>query len=59
MQERVRLVNGTFSIESVRGRGTTIRVQIPVRADQKINGEKRTRDFLPKRGLSTKKIKLS
>ncbi len=29
MQERVRNVNGTFSIESVAGSGTTIRVQIP------------------------------
>jgi hypothetical protein len=29
MQERVRLVNGTFSIESGSGRGTRVRVQIP------------------------------
>lgn len=32
MQERVRLVNGTFAIESIPGRGTRIRVQIPLRA---------------------------
>lgn len=29
MQERVRLVNGEFSIESTPGRGTTVRVDIP------------------------------
>ncbi len=32
MQERVRLVNGTFAIESVPGRGTTVRVKIPFHA---------------------------
>lgn len=32
MQERVRLVNGVFAIESVPKRGTTVRVQIPVPA---------------------------
>jgi signal transduction histidine kinase len=31
MQERVRLVNGQFAIESVPKRGTTVRVQIPLR----------------------------
>lgn len=30
MQERVRLVNGEFAIESVPRRGTTVRVQIPL-----------------------------
>ena len=30
MQERVRLVNGQFAIESVPKRGTTVRIQIPV-----------------------------
>jgi len=30
MQERVRLVNGQFAIESVPKRGTTVRVQIPL-----------------------------
>lgn len=30
MQERVRLVNGQFAIESVPRRGTTVRVQIPI-----------------------------
>ena len=30
MQERVRLVNGEFAIESVPKRGTTVRVQIPL-----------------------------
>jgi PAS domain S-box-containing protein len=58
MQERVRLVNGTFSIESTRGRGTTVRVQIPIRSGQKINGEKRTRDPIPARVPTTKKTKL-
>jgi signal transduction histidine kinase len=29
MQERVRLVNGQFAIESTPRRGTTVRVQIP------------------------------
>lgn len=33
MQERVRLVNGEFAIESVPKRGTTVRVQIPLRAE--------------------------
>jgi hypothetical protein len=30
MQERVRLVNGRFSIDSAPRRGTTVRVQIPI-----------------------------
>lgn len=33
MQERVRLVNGEFAIESVPKRGTTVRVQIPLPAE--------------------------
>lgn len=33
MQERVRLVNGEFAIESVPKRGTTVRVQIPLPTD--------------------------
>lgn len=59
MQERVRLVNGTFSIESVPGRGTTVRVQIPVGSQQKFTGEKRLRDSTAKRHPTTKKIKTS
>ncbi len=59
MQERVRLVNGTFSIESVRGRGTTIRVEIPIRPDGKINGANGRVLPAPRRTLSTKKTKLS
>jgi signal transduction histidine kinase len=35
MQERVRLVNGTFAIESGSGRGTRVRVQIPFDAQSK------------------------
>ena len=35
MQERVRLVNGTISIESGPGRGTRVRVQIPFDAQTK------------------------
>ena len=31
MQERVRLVNGTFSIESQSGKGTVVRIRIPLR----------------------------
>lgn len=58
MQERVRLVNGTFSIESVRGRGTTVRVQIPLRQASKVNGEKRVGLLSSKRPPSTKKTKL-
>jgi PAS domain S-box-containing protein len=34
MQERVRLVNGEFAIESVPRRGTTVRVQIPLSSAQ-------------------------
>ena len=30
MQERVRLVNGQFAIESAPKRGTTVRVQVPL-----------------------------
>lgn len=41
MQERVRLVNGTFSIESIPGKGTTVRVQLPVSPAQKITGAMR------------------
>jgi len=44
MQERVRLVNGTFSIESMFGKGTTIRVQLPVREHPKKNGATRLRN---------------
>jgi signal transduction histidine kinase len=29
MKERVEMVNGTFTIESIPGRGTTVRVEIP------------------------------
>ena len=32
MQERVRLVNGRFTLESAPGEGTTVRVEIPVNA---------------------------
>lgn len=31
MRERVELVGGTFDIESINGKGTTVRVQIPLR----------------------------
>jgi PAS domain S-box-containing protein len=41
MQERVRLVNGTFSIESLPGKGTTVRVRLPGCSAQKINGATR------------------
>jgi signal transduction histidine kinase len=41
MQERVRLVNGQFAIESVPRRGTTVRVQIPFAP--KANGEAKPR----------------
>jgi PAS domain S-box-containing protein len=34
MQERVRLVNGEFAIESVPKRGTTVRVQIPLSTER-------------------------
>jgi PAS domain S-box-containing protein len=34
MRERVRLVNGEFSIESMPGCGTTITVRVPLRAEQ-------------------------
>ncbi|HEU0038189.1 MAG TPA: ATP-binding protein, partial [Verrucomicrobiae bacterium] len=34
MQERVRLVNGRFAIESAPGRGTTVRVEIPFKSDK-------------------------
>jgi signal transduction histidine kinase len=32
MQERVRLINGEFSIDAVPGRGTTVRVHVPIRS---------------------------
>ncbi len=41
MQERVRLVNGQFAIESVPRRGTTVRVEIPFAS--KANGEPKPR----------------
>lgn len=41
MQERVRLVNGTFSIESLPGKGTTVRVRLPGCSAQKITGATR------------------
>ncbi len=34
MQERVRLVNGSFTVESQPGKGTTIRVGIPLQTDE-------------------------
>jgi len=33
MRERARLVNGSFAIESTPGRGTTVRVEVPVSTD--------------------------
>lgn len=38
MQERVRLVNGEFAIESVPKRGTTVRVQIPLSPERAESG---------------------
>jgi signal transduction histidine kinase len=32
MRERAEMVGGTFAIESIRGQGTTVRVQIPIRS---------------------------
>jgi signal transduction histidine kinase len=44
MQERVRLVHGDFSIESAAGRGTKVRVQLPLGSNNSIalngNGDK-------------------
>jgi NarL family two-component system sensor histidine kinase YdfH len=34
MQERVRLVNGSFEIESAEGKGTVLEIQIPVSGDK-------------------------
>ncbi len=59
MQERVRLVNGTFSIESIPGQGTTVRVQLPVRGGQKFTGEKRASESSALRVLTIKKTKIS
>ncbi len=42
MQERVRLVNGKFSIESASGNGTRVRVKVPL--DTQPNGRPRQRD---------------
>jgi signal transduction histidine kinase len=38
MQERVRLVRGRFAVESTRGQGTTVRVEVPFKADALRNG---------------------
>ncbi len=32
MRERVELMGGTFNIESAPGRGTTVRIEVPVRS---------------------------
>ncbi len=40
MQERVRLVNGNFAVESEVGKGTTVRVEIPVPVSSVISYEK-------------------
>ena len=42
MQERVRLVNGRFSIESTSGNGTRVRVKVPL--DLHVNGRVRQAD---------------
>jgi signal transduction histidine kinase len=52
MQERVRLVNGTLSIESVPGKGTTIRMRLPLRTGP----EKRTRDSSASRVLGIREL---
>jgi signal transduction histidine kinase len=39
MQERVRLINGEFAIESQPGKGTTVRIQIPLRPARKRPGK--------------------
>ncbi len=44
MQERVRLVDGKFSIESAPGRGTTVRVEIPLPFRHGTAGRKRLVD---------------
>jgi signal transduction histidine kinase len=31
MRERVEMVGGVFSVESTRGKGTTVRAQIPMK----------------------------
>ena len=45
MQERVRLVNGQFAIESVPSRGTTVRVEIPLPANEPLEAEPTTLAF--------------
>jgi PAS domain S-box-containing protein len=40
MRERVEMVGGTFSVESVPGQGTTVRVEIPFANARKIPSEK-------------------
>jgi nitrate/nitrite-specific signal transduction histidine kinase len=41
MQERVRLVNGAFHIDSREGKGTTVRVDLPLprQASEKLKKE--------------------
>jgi signal transduction histidine kinase len=51
MQERVRLINGEFAVESRPGQGTTVRVQIPLIPARKRPG-KRSGTFLHPNGLN-------
>ena len=41
MQERVRLVNGEFAIESIPKRGTTVRVEIPLPSTDRVRSRPR------------------
>ena len=61
MQERVRLVKGCLSIDSVPGRGTCVRVKIPVEAkpNGKVNGAAGSNGHsLPPRSAQGQKAKL-
>jgi signal transduction histidine kinase len=40
MRERVEMVGGTFSVESVPGQGTTVRVEIPFAKSRKTPAKK-------------------
>ena len=54
MQERVRLVNGRFAIKSIRGKGTTVTIEVPFKAVSPSESPKGTNHKIELRGANAK-----
>jgi len=55
MQERVRLVNGRFGIKSIPGKGTSVTVEVPIKAVSPSGSPKGTNDEIELRGAKCKR----